>query len=627
VARYKHVDDLIEIAMEKGARRKWQAIARDCPRGEGRDFLSVYVAPVQRYPRYVLLLRDLLKTTPDFHPDRPFLAAALSGMEAFNREIEAVSAHDVRLDDLLSLQRLLGRSLAISEPGRTLLRRSDVRVVKPRSAPAAIWLFSDRILIAITSRNPWGVLVWEPLESFRVVGGHPSPESMSMRVDGRIVVLEFESRAQRVSWAEPLAELRRNRLPTPLVATARWIDAEAAVPPVLGHDGCSHGGAAWFFGGENSGALVRCDFESDIWDTMETPIPHRQGHSFTECGDKLWLCFGRTRRNYRKEIWSFDPATGTWERAEIKTKLRGRVGHSCVAVGKRLFIFGGRDKDGKPVEEGLVIDTETLEAETVPGIPRSFHAAVYVPRSGVIAVIGGVAASGVVGDVSIFNVEQRNWSPKAKLAVAPRRRHRAFLWTHRLVVVGGETVAGGLAPTEVIDTSLWIHTEIGEDGNIPFGLSKFAIAQIDDARVLVFGGREPATMVALSVAYQLEMKEPCAAIPRRRGDKARTMSPVMGTKPATIQLPQPRNRRHVVSGADLDKWLSYEGQTKEPDLVLAPSASVPSLIPDGEDVPGMRTGFDLKAASDLTIPHCALSGEIPEMEKSRKGAAADTKPV
>jgi hypothetical protein len=70
VAGYKHADEMIESVLSQHSLVKWKEIERKYPSSQGLDFLSFYVAPVQRYPRYKLLLRDLLKSTPDFHPDR-----------------------------------------------------------------------------------------------------------------------------------------------------------------------------------------------------------------------------------------------------------------------------------------------------------------------------------------------------------------------------------------------------------------------------------------------------------------------------------------------------------------------------------------------------------------------------
>lgn len=43
---------------------------------QGLTFVAFLITPVQRIPRYKLLLQDFLKHTPDAHPDHPNLTKA-----------------------------------------------------------------------------------------------------------------------------------------------------------------------------------------------------------------------------------------------------------------------------------------------------------------------------------------------------------------------------------------------------------------------------------------------------------------------------------------------------------------------------------------------------------------------
>lgn len=59
---------------------------------------SYLIQPVQRLPRYVLLLADLLKNTPEGHADRAHLQSSLDGMRRVASEIEAdMAAQENRL--------------------------------------------------------------------------------------------------------------------------------------------------------------------------------------------------------------------------------------------------------------------------------------------------------------------------------------------------------------------------------------------------------------------------------------------------------------------------------------------------------------------------------------------------
>jgi hypothetical protein len=58
---------------------------------DGRDFFSIYITVVQRYPRYVLLLKEIDKNTMAFHPDKPYLAEAGIKSVIITRELDQMS--------------------------------------------------------------------------------------------------------------------------------------------------------------------------------------------------------------------------------------------------------------------------------------------------------------------------------------------------------------------------------------------------------------------------------------------------------------------------------------------------------------------------------------------------------
>ncbi|QQP38727.1 RhoGEF4, partial [Caligus rogercresseyi] len=75
-------------------------------RALGLKLNSLLITPIQRIPRYKLLLEDLLKNTSPNHPDRTDLTKAL-----------------LEIEGTLDIQKSLLRGLPkILKPGRTLLK-------------------------------------------------------------------------------------------------------------------------------------------------------------------------------------------------------------------------------------------------------------------------------------------------------------------------------------------------------------------------------------------------------------------------------------------------------------------------------------------------------------------------
>eukprot|EP01051_Picozoa_sp_SAG22_P011905 SAG22_NODE_1186_length_5219_cov_345.307227_4_plen_103_part_00 len=52
------------------------------PEMGGGDLETLLIRPIQRIPRYEMLLSELLKNTPDGHSDKPSVAAALKSVRA-----------------------------------------------------------------------------------------------------------------------------------------------------------------------------------------------------------------------------------------------------------------------------------------------------------------------------------------------------------------------------------------------------------------------------------------------------------------------------------------------------------------------------------------------------------------
>ena len=110
---------------------------------------DAFMRPVQRPPRYKLLLEALLAATPARHPAHAAVQATLRQAtclaSSMNEGMTAVSAQK-RLADVQ--QELLGGTIQLMSPGRSLVREAEVRVVSvapPRCKPGrrTLLLFSD----------------------------------------------------------------------------------------------------------------------------------------------------------------------------------------------------------------------------------------------------------------------------------------------------------------------------------------------------------------------------------------------------------------------------------------------------------------------------------------------------
>jgi len=101
------------------------------PQMVGLNIEGLLVTPVQRVPRYVLLLQDLLKNTPEYHEDHEQIGAAL---KLIKEVADYINEHK-RISDILrtltsTKNRLTPLPFELAIPNRELLREGALLVNK-----------------------------------------------------------------------------------------------------------------------------------------------------------------------------------------------------------------------------------------------------------------------------------------------------------------------------------------------------------------------------------------------------------------------------------------------------------------------------------------------------------------
>ncbi|KAF9982608.1 hypothetical protein BGZ75_005924 [Mortierella antarctica] len=126
------------------------------PECKNLDFQSYLMLPVQRIPRYRMLLESLLRHTPEDHPDHRKLQSAFKSMEhTANFVNETIRQHEM-FGEMVDLQsKITGLAEPLVAPGRALLKRGNVWKVCRRNVQLrVIILLSDCILWTSPSMNP-----------------------------------------------------------------------------------------------------------------------------------------------------------------------------------------------------------------------------------------------------------------------------------------------------------------------------------------------------------------------------------------------------------------------------------------------------------------------------------------
>jgi len=184
-----------------------------------RDLLSFLIMPIQRIPRYILLLDDLKKHTPDDLPDKQNIQKGYAKMKEIADYLNTSKKKSETQAKMAQLQQNLvvpeNVSLTLSKDGRTFIKESSV-IVKKGSASdyAYLFLLSDLLLYTKQKQKKFKLKATIPLSKSVLVEELPDTKfakncfritAPSLK-DGPLVV-NTTTPAEKQIW---LTELRKS---------------------------------------------------------------------------------------------------------------------------------------------------------------------------------------------------------------------------------------------------------------------------------------------------------------------------------------------------------------------------------------------------------------------------------
>ena len=109
----------------------------------GRGLASYLVTVVQRIPRYILFVRELIKCTPKCHPECEPLSFAFKVVENLSKEIYKATITDQA--EIKALQARLGPFSQKIRPTAEIIQQSRIQINKPTSSPGVLYLYNDYV--------------------------------------------------------------------------------------------------------------------------------------------------------------------------------------------------------------------------------------------------------------------------------------------------------------------------------------------------------------------------------------------------------------------------------------------------------------------------------------------------
>nr|XP_023013430.1 rho guanine nucleotide exchange factor 17 isoform X2 [Leptinotarsa decemlineata] len=116
---------------------------------------SLLIKPIQKFPKYELLLQRLIKHTDENHPDHNLLLAAQHQVHEQLLKINCTEKEALELDQLRELEGVIDGLMELATPERQYLRHDSVTMAHgggPRK-DRALFLFSDLLLITGIKRK------------------------------------------------------------------------------------------------------------------------------------------------------------------------------------------------------------------------------------------------------------------------------------------------------------------------------------------------------------------------------------------------------------------------------------------------------------------------------------------
>ena len=455
ISNYRLVDTTYtELIKNKGIRKAFKELQQKCPDETGRDFLQYYIAPIQRFPKYTLLLRDLDKRTPPFHPDKPYLPVTLEQMNNINSKFDFSSVIMEQSYIMQELQTELGNSKQIVIPSRNLLAHAIIKgftkttklnlseiaswssfssnpslnlnnhvtVTTSPSFDGLIYLFNDLLLITSRVKNTQTIILQEQLFNLHFL---KTEENLIFYTNSQEQVITLQGDEAKKSFYPKMIKQIHATLQDIEIFNKSFITWES-LPygqyPASKQVACKIGeNTILFVGGRNQESSLSDDYmiynvEQNQWTIKKCPMDPRWAHTVTKISDnELIVSFGKTQDKITNDIWKYHIDTDMWEEINLETKPTPRCGHSCVKWNDKLVYFGGMLSDRTFSNIVSIYDIAKneyydVETENTPK-GRFLHTAILIDNNKML-VVYGTGEHTKYFDVyfNILNLDTMKWS-------------------------------------------------------------------------------------------------------------------------------------------------------------------------------------------------------------------------
>ena len=203
--------------------------------------------------------------------------------------------------------------------------------------------------------------------------------------------------------------------------------------------------------GQGHGAVTTSDSLPE-WEAIDTIATPRDDFGTAVVGSEIWIMGGMTgeRGNRLTSVEVLDTTTGRW-RTERTQMPVGLASFESVAIGPRIYTFGGFDTEFRPSGYAGYLDTGTGRWHRLPRLPHPRYAHTVTLHEGELWVVGGRDAGGPIAAIDVLDPETGTWRTAEVTMPGPRDSHDTVSTAQGLLVIGGFDEGGMTDRVDLFD--------------------------------------------------------------------------------------------------------------------------------------------------------------------------------
>ncbi|KAJ6253842.1 faciogenital dysplasia protein [Anaeramoeba flamelloides] len=458
---------------------------------------DLLITPVQRIPRYVLLIRGVIKSMDQNHKEREEFCKVLRKLKEVANHVNKIKLLSDNFRKLINLQIKLPNSDETLEiiSGRRLIKEGHLIEIRHQN-PDISWgiLFND-IFISATKigERKFEARVILPIDGLSIRDLKFSKgisKNFSLTGENDTFIFQCNNSRIKTEWIKVLKStqeenIQRKKLSMDGVQWAK-IETHGKFPPNIHNTkGCILNKQLYIFSGNRTNSttenmftnLYILNLDNWEWETKHTmngsPPTPRSGNTMSLIEDRIFIFGGMSDKKRLSDLHIFSISYDLWinNPETYGTPPTKRSGHSASVIKNQLWIFGGKSGEREFLNDLYCLDTTTFTwyrviFEGFKPLPRALHSSICLGKQ--LLVFGGISQASTYDDLWVFDLENFYWyegniqgkQPMAKYS------HSCIIINNMIWFVGGNSFNNERDLT-FLDLEKLKWSVVHEEGEIP----------------------------------------------------------------------------------------------------------------------------------------------------------------